>query len=401
MLCRVNHKEFLFLSVWAVYLTTILLELTVLTSVEAVDSALKYIRYICYLIAALKILWDCYLGKQVWKVCIVAFLITLMAFSSENREFLFYFYILIAAKDVNCCKIIRTAFYVQGFILALFVVGSQVGVIEDYLFDATSRVRHGLGFDWTTTAPILFFFFMMSYIYLRKERMRWYEFLILEVINYWFYIMTDTRFSFYLSSLMLAYIFVMRYYWQNKRDRIRKNQWLVFAPAVFCVIAILLHVFYNSENAAWNSLNNILSGRLALGKSAWDEYGLTLFGQTIRWIGYGWSSSGGTYNYVDCSYMQILLECGVVFLILVVLAYTCIMQMAIKRKDYYLQTILFVIVIFSITEPRLMNLRFNPFPMLVIAGMGVDNTRDLFEKESVLIRGIRLRRTQIKLKNRC
>lgn len=38
-----------------------------------------------------------------------------------------------------------------------------------------------------------------------------------------------------------------------------------------------------------------------------------------------------------------------------------------KRKDYYLVTILTAILVFSMTEPRLMNFAFNPFPILLFS----------------------------------
>ena len=41
------------------------------------------------------------------------------------------------------------------------------------------------------------------------------EYLILELLNCWFFVMTDARMSFYLSSVALLFFAVMRYYWKK------------------------------------------------------------------------------------------------------------------------------------------------------------------------------------------
>ncbi len=401
MIYRISKKEFLFLISVTVYLSALLLELTVLEINDAVLTALQYIRYVCYLLAVIKIIVDWYNAKSVWRILIVAILVGITILNLRGNTYAFYLLMIIAAKDVDFRKIIRQACFVQGIGLIVVVAASEVGFIENYLYiQNNSRIRYGLGFIYTTTAPILFFFFMMCYIYLRKEKMRIYEFAVLEAINYWFYFMTDTRFSFYLSSIMLVYVFFMRYFWQNRKDIIRKNRWLILTPSACCVGALLLHICYNPENANWTALNTFFNGRLRLGWNAFHTYGVTIFGQNIQWIGGSKLAAAGDYNYVDCSYMQLLLECGIIFLILVIAAYTYMMFVGIRIKDFYLQTILLFIVIFSITEPRLMNLAFNPFPLLAASVWSLKKPELLNRKEPILVPQFKIQATQIKFKNR-
>lgn len=134
------------------------------------------------------------------------------------------------------------------------------------------------------------------------------------------------------------------------------------------MFSLVLHWSYNPENQVWRNLNDLLSGRLALGKSAILKYGVSLFGQEITWIGFSlkkdniYNASG--YNYVDCSYLQILLQFGILFLIAVVGIYTVAVYRAVKQGDYYLVWILLIVLLFAITEPKLMYFTFNPFPMM-------------------------------------
>ena len=129
----------------------------------------------------------------------------------------------------------------------------------------------------------------------------------------------------------------------------------------------MLHAKYDSTNAVYARVNSLLSGRLRLGYQAIADYGVTLFGHPIEWIGFALGTAPDkAYNYVDCSYLQVMLEYGVVFLILIVLLYSLAIRKAIAKKRYDLCWILLFILIFSITEPRLADLAFNPF---VLAGV--------------------------------
>lgn len=399
---RTNVQEMFFFLIYVIYLSAVLGELTVFAENSAGALLLKGLRYLCYLLAVIKIIRDAYAKKQLFEMIFVFVCVACTVVFSTNNVFGFYLLMLLAAKDINVQKIIKITCYIQGGVLAVFVGLSQLGIIQDYIFDPNARVRHGLGFVWTTTAPILYFFFVMSYIYIRREKMHIVEFAILELVNYWLFVMTNARMSFALSSVLLVFIFFMRFYWQNRTNVNLKlwNALLILSPAIMCCLALYLHAGYDSSSVMWNKLNSLISGRLALGYDGIKKYGLTLFGQPIEWVGFSHGESTANYNYVDCSYLQILLENGIVLLILIVLAYVYIMYMAVKVKDKYLQTMILFIVVFSITEPRLMHLGFNPYPFFLTVFFSRGAGENLFRKQKNHFPQIRWDVLHITLKKR-
>ena len=209
---RITTQESIFFLIYIIYLSAVLGDLTIFSENDMCSLVFKGMRYLCYIFAIIKVLRDAYCRKCIFEVIVLVLCVACTVLSSENRAYGFYFLMILAAKDINAHKILKLTCYVQALCLALCIGLSQIGVIQDFLFDSNARQRHGLGFLWTTTAPILFFFFMMSYIYLRKEKMHTLEFIILEVINYWLYTMTDARMSFYLSSLMLLFLYLSKFY---------------------------------------------------------------------------------------------------------------------------------------------------------------------------------------------
>ena len=280
----------------------LLLSQTAFEEMGAASSIFKYVRYLCYFLAALLILQDSYREKQIWGVAILGVLTVGTVVCSGNSTFILYLIMILAAKEVNVRTIVKLTCIIQGAMLLSIVVMSQIGIIPDYIFDASTRQRHGLGFLWTTTGAILYFYFMVLYIYLREERAHLIEYVILEAVNFGLYKLTDARMSFYLSTLLLVYVYVMRFYWQNRKNRIRKNRLLIGAPAFFCILAVACQIFYIPTDARWQKINSVLSGRLELGCFGWRDYGFSLLGTKIEWIGFSHNATAGKRSDPACHY---------------------------------------------------------------------------------------------------
>ena len=167
---RTTKRESFFLTIYTVYMIVLLLSQTAFEEMGAASAIFKYVRYLCYFLAALIILQDSYREKQIWGVAILGVLTVGTVVCSGNSTFILYLIMILAAKEVNVRTIVKLTCIIQGAMLLSIVAMSQIGIIPDYIFDASTRQRHGLGFLWTTTGAILYFYFMVLYIYLREER---------------------------------------------------------------------------------------------------------------------------------------------------------------------------------------------------------------------------------------
>ena len=387
---------------FAVYTLTGVLSLTALFDNDAFATVIKALKYLSCLGAMIKIFLDRFNWKKLVSVFILGIILVLVVLSAGNTIYIPYLVMLIAAKDVNYTKVVKIICWIQGLCLLVVVSLSQLGIIEDYIFDPNDRIRHGLGFLWTTTAPILFFFFIMAYMYLRKNRVHIIECLVCEIIAYWLYVQTNTRMCFMLTTLFLVCVYIMKLCGAgDKREKQQKGFWsklCIALPTVICAISLYIHIFYNYENALMLKLNNVISGRLDLGKNAFKQFGMSLFGQEVQWVGFGYNASAGTYNYVDCSFLQILIQYGIVVLVLIVALYTFLMYMAVKTKDAYFVAILIFILGLSITEPRLFDFNFNLFPILAASFFALGNRECLYQPEMTV--KIRLDIPKLRFRNR-
>ncbi len=337
-------------------------------NIEILETTMKAVRYLAYALCVLQICIDRKV-KASWiiYVIIVAGLLAIGTLMVNSRTMFLYFWLIAAASGVSDKKILRTIMWVQIGILCVTVISSQIGIVQD-IIDG-DRVRHYLGFTWTTYAPILFFFIVLQYLYICDLEITFLKFIFAMIINIWLFSMTNTRFVFVLLSVMLI-IALLYSYTPIKEINLAKLKYLfILAPEGIALFSIGLHAFYDSSSSGWSALNDLLSGRLRLGYNALNEFEITLFGQDIAWYGNGLRSQVGQngieYNYVDCSYLQILLQYGLIFLILVLLAFSIIMWKAIEEKRYSACWIILMILILAITEPWLVNIGVNPFILLV------------------------------------
>ncbi len=369
-----EKRKILFYLAYGIFMISSVLELTSWSmdlsgNPTIFAQILKYIRYIAYLLCILKISTKKFRKKEDIILLIFSYIILIAGYlGSLNKTMVLYMLIIIAAEDIESEDVIKISLLIQSIILSAVVFLSQIGIIEDYIRDPDIRPRHFLGFIWTSMGPYLYFFIVLEIIYLKKEKISKLQYLIMFVMGYWFYAMTDSKMAFFLITLILLFFSVL-----NKQIRqgfflkkIKKISY--FIPFSIAVFAIMIHLLYTENNKLIKKINDVLSGRLQLGYQAIKEYGIKLFGQPIEWIGYSrMEELKGTYNYVDSSFVRLLLEFGLLFLILVIIAYGLILKRSIDNKDFYLGWIVIFVLIFNITEPRLVNLTFNPFILLSFA----------------------------------
>lgn len=367
-----TRRESVFLIAWAIFTCTIIVGVTFLKNqdgYEPIGMATKIIRILSYGLCAVLILRHSYTRKSILCIAVAAGIILISTLMSSNTVMVWCILFIVAAMDVDIDKIFGVSVIFRIIMIGGTLALTCAGVIEDYVFSASTRARHGLGFDWATTGPILFLFLSLTYICVRKENLKIIELAVIEVIHCIFYHYTDTNMTFYMGTLSVI-IFLCSILVKKKWYITERLGYLIcFAPTVIGILAILLHVSYDGSNAVWAKLNNLMSGRLSLGYDAFRTYGLTLFGQNIEWVGFGIDESGVGYNYVDCSYLQYMLEYGVIFLVLVLTIYTLIIYRAVKHKNYYLVWACLITLVFSVTEPWLFNFTFNPIPIAVLAKM--------------------------------
>ena len=225
---------------------------------------------------------------------------------------LLYSIVIIGTINIKSELVTKVYFVAQGIMVAFIVILSQMGLVEDFIVKTSDRTRHFLGFDYTTTPAILFLFMIMSYIFFKKGRLSFMEYLIGMLITILFYKWTDTTFAFWISVGTLTFFAFAQFFLVKGYITYTFRHLFCTVPWLAAIFSIWAQYSYNPNIGVWTKIDGIVHGRLRLGNEAISSYGFSLFEKNIAWIGFSYNDMNPKgYNYVDCSYLQIALQQGI------------------------------------------------------------------------------------------
>ena len=362
--------EILFTAAMAVILSSLIIESSVIPYMlgSGFDMFLKMIRYFAYaLLVAETVLYKQFTKKE------LLYLIGIGAVAVLNAYFASFsiplrFLLVIGCIGLSPNKVLKQELYIVAFWFFVIVIGARAGIIENWGFGLESaRPRYCLGFIYPSHTTSLYLALVLLYGYVRKEKMTIWEVLILTAIDLWQYTYTDSRSGTALVILALAAVWLLRYPRIRKLTEFLPLQYTFLTCAFATVLFTILYIYFPGE---LQGLNKALSSRLSLQSKAMLDYGVTLFGQHINWIGNGGSgytqSTGGAgYNYVDSSYIKLLLDQGLVVWLLVISGFCGLSKYAKKAKDNYMIIVLAVLAIYCIVEQWIIDPAYDPLFVLL------------------------------------
>lgn len=389
---EIRLNELIFCTALFCEVAAMLISLTTIPYMVDTDSCnriLKLMRYSGYLIVCIKIILDSYKERDFFALCgMTGLLIVNCLFA--NRVILLTFLFIFGMKHMDLEKILKYVFQWMAAGAVLIILGSQLGIIDNWGYGLTTeRPRYALGFFYPSHATSLIVYTALVFLTLKKDKLDLRHFIILQVINFWQYQQTDSRAGSALLFLIGCAFLFIKYV---KKD-FSKTIYGFLAAIAFpvCAAVSVLTTYMYSASGIWMKINTLLTNRLALGYKAIKKYGIHLFGKEIVWIGNGgvghiYATHQDEYNYVDCSYVKLLLENGIIIWTLIIVGYTLAVYYAVKCGKKYLATALAFSAVYSMIEPRLMELGFNPFVLVLVVLIErpvIDRAGKMKEKEKI------------------
>ena len=252
-----------------------------------------------------------------------------------------------------------------------------------------------------------YFWIIAAYLWIRGKKLTWGEFFALSALNALVYSLSGSSTSLLCISLILFCSFILKmlpkikalFGFDDVNCGVSKygfiNKTVKFFRAVlsfctrysfliFAAVCIYFAAVYNIADPLSNKLNNVLHYRLGLGHRGIIEYGVHLIADNVPSYGM-YSSADGFYNFLDCSYISILIKRGILLFVFYMFSMTAIQ---LKQKKYlYGLIILAVCALACIEEHHLSELPYNLFLLLLLADVNADKkTADLTVKKNVSYR---------------
>lgn len=287
----------------------------------------------------------------------------------------FWFMILFGCKNISFSKILKVYLLITASITILALCAALLGVIENLIYESGGRgVRIAFGSVYVTDFASHIFYMILTYCYLKAEKLKAYHFVGIFIITGLIYYFCNTRLD-CISIIMIVLLFGINQWLQrlpydgkgllNKWKKLWRWLGLVSMP-LMAMFSFYITAFYNKDNRLMVILDKLISNRLRLGKSGLDMYPVKLWGQPVEMVG-----AGGTikwpdnYFFIDCSYIHVLLRYGVLFLTLLLIIYVlCCYK---HKYDIYFLFAIMLVSLNCVIAHHIIDIVYNPFASAFLA----------------------------------
>jgi polymerase for repeating unit of receptor polysaccharide len=303
------------------------------------------------------------------QLLIVMGLFIAMFIVAKNRDGLLDTNVLLlvfSARDIDFRKLLGTFSAATFLVLCLTIYASQQGIIANMFMKADSGYRFSLGFNYVSFASQRLFFALCTYLMFRGKRVSYLELLALLLATIYMYRQTSTTSPFYLSILILTYaLFSIKIF---KKEFIIGN-FLSKALAQYGFIValevILYFCFYSSDNL-FHLVDQFTHNRLRLSVDGFRNFGVSWLGQPISFATLDmFGNFTSNYNYIDSSFVQLLVIDGLIVSSFMLFALTKVMKYFISIQKDIVLACLGIMIIHGMFDPQMLVLRYSPLILFI------------------------------------
>ena len=292
----------------------------------------------------------------------------LVYFQTNRLNFLVYSMLLVLLVNVDMKVVLRNYVIVAGILVVGVFLLSLVGMVPNLQYNRAGVIRNSFGFIYPTDFASHCFYLFLAISYLLKDKFIWTRSLFGVLLSAFIIKYCDARLN-ALSILLATVIFIYFYYSNGKKLKIFAL--LPYSAVIFASVVTYLSYKFSWSNPFLVSVNKLITGRLALGRNAFDTFGVHLFGtRNVQFIGSGGKTESVIgYNYVDSSYIQMLFYYGVVPVVLLVLIYVLASKRIYKQGMFLFLALLSLITINCMIEAFWIRPGYNIFIFTLFASL--------------------------------
>ena len=329
------------------------------------------------------------------KIKIITLLINALGFISyivsKDIHFFIFCLFITSMKDIKFESIMRYDLCLKVIILMLLMSFYYLDMVRDVSLIRNGLERVSFGFSHPNTFAIVFAVVVLEIFYVFRKKRDKFHFLILGATIFFLNYFSGSRgsvillFTFLLFTL-LSYIKFLRWVLNTKVFRFLTEN----ALTIFAIISIALIVQYRASNEFVLKLDKMVSGRIRLTSSYFDNYFINLFGNNIPVIGTDEAQKAGAKLLViDNTYIYFLLRFGIVSYLVFASSFFFEIWYSFKKRDKTYIIIIISLIIYGLVETYTYKIPFNTF--ILLAGDVIYEDRKKKTKNKVVLKENNLR----------
>ena len=365
-----DKKELIYLTSFSIFVLFCHLSFSVLTCEFGVLlTIISVIEWIVVALFAVLVLLEIFVFKTkqfTWLFCSVLILSIFTIFFTGNSFIVMLLILAMGLKNISVEKIIKAWLIPTVIVFVGLVILAILEKIPNWAYERNEfKLRYSIGYSYPTPAASFFMFITLAYVYLKKTNITYFELALMSIAATLVYSLTDSRTGWILTMLIIVGALIFKLL-KNKIDiskfLSRKSvMFILCLIPLMCILISLLLTYLYAQNVPFAiSLNNALSGRLQLQMQAFNNYSQTLFGQSIRWQGWGGygyvvSPEDFVYNYIDNAWILMLFDYGIINTILYIFLLSISIYSIVKQKDFWLLFAIIFFILDTLIECFLLN----------------------------------------------
>lgn len=298
--------------------------------------------------------------------------IGVLVFVKTGRlNFLVYSLLMSLLISADRKVVLRTYIFVGGSVLVSVFFLSLLKVIPNLQYSRGGVIRNSFGFIYPTDFASHCFYLFVAISYLLKNRYIWLRTFVGLFLAVFLIKFCDARMNAY--SLLVATL-IFTFFYLTKEKRIGLYALMPYSAALFSSLILYLTYHFSWTSPFYVKINQLITGRLALGKNAFNLYELNWFGtKGVQFIGSGGSTESVlSYNYVDSSYVQMLFTYGIIPVLTLIFIYILVSRDEYKRGRYLYVAILSLITVNCMIEAFWFVPSYNIFMFILFTRNTVD-----------------------------
>lgn len=280
--------------------------------------------------------------------------------------------LIVAMQHKSMRKILCITLWIGIPMMLISAIASKAGFIIN--------VEHGTGYAWgiiyATDCAAHWLYLFMAWAILRNGRFHWFEYPLYFIMFFFLHKLTDADTGYICLNLFLMFCLIIQVsrYIKNKSSKTQLSSWLCSLGKLFDYSYPLAGLFSLITLVVDNTIGMpefitqqfSLYERIRLSEVGFSTYPITLFGQQIIEHGNGLTPDWVTqqYFFLDNSYIKILLNYGIVFLIIMFILLTYLQKKARNKGQHVLYAALLITALDCILEHHLTEFHYNIFLVL-------------------------------------
>lgn len=288
-------------------------------------------------------------------IAIVTVIMVVIGIYSGSNMLLATWIFIVASKNVAFDYLFQRLFIVHIVLFLLVMSLFATGIISQTIIMRGVKPRFSLGYVHPNSLGIsVAFIFILDFA--RKRKIGWIDYLLALLAVVFIWLVPNSQSS--AIMIMILIVMLLLYNFIEKRNTSFKNIFLnicIFVSIAVNVCSIILMVSYG-ENPKLERLNQLFSGRLWYGHTAYQEFGISLFGRDIF--------SKLDWMILDNSYMLLIIRYGILAYVLFSLAYI-ISMLYMKKIDGRFTIIMFAFAVYGCMESNFLSVGGNIFLLFI------------------------------------